>query len=61
MPLHNSYMDPPLAAAMGAPNINNYTLIKEALIQHSRQKRKQMGAATVTAKKKRQKPGVGGQ
>jgi hypothetical protein len=39
----------------GAPNINNYTLIKEALIQHSRQKRKQMGAATVAAKKKRHK------
>lgn len=42
-PLHNSYMD-----HQGAPNINNFTLIKEALIQHSRQKRKQMGAATVT-------------
>ena len=34
------------------PNISNYTLIKEALAQHSRQKRKAMGAVqTATAKK----------
>ena len=58
MPLHNSYMD--VSSNSGGsnglpPNINNFTLIKEALIQHSRQKRKAMGAATVSSKKKRHK------
>ena len=34
------------------PNISNYTLIKEALVQHSRQKRKAMGAVQTASTKK---------
>ncbi len=40
------------------PNINNYTMIKEALIQHSRQKRKAMGGASVQSQKKKRQKGV---
>jgi hypothetical protein len=39
--------------AQEPPNINNYTMIKEALIQHSRQKRKAMGGASVQSQKKK--------
>ena len=42
------------------PNITNYTLIKEALAQHSRQKRKAMGAATVQSTSKKAAVSLGG-